>query len=112
MTTMWDRAVRALHPLFKETDPRDAAFPLAYFCGGPERRCEHRTCDAVSLLAAADCLQEPHATRVQLDVGGRVVAPLLSLATRAPDLPADTVPVVHDPTERAATGPGDRAYRG
>ncbi len=81
MTTMWDRAVRALRPLFAETDRRGD--PLAYYCGGPQRQCEHRTCDAVSLLAADDVLQEPDERYVDADLGGRVVTPL-QLAPPAP----------------------------
>lgn len=96
MSTRWDRAVRALRPLFAETDRH--GHPLAYYCGGPERRCEHRTCDAVSLLAAADCLQEPDLAHVEPDAGGRHVTPI------EPELDADAVDRVwqHTTAARAA----------
>lgn len=90
MSTMWDRAVRALRPLFAETDRRGD--PLAYYCGGPIRRCEHRTCDAVSLLASDDLLQEPDLAHVQPGGGGRVVQPL-ALAAPAP-MPAEVLAAV------------------
>ncbi len=58
MSTIWDRAVRALQPVFHETGDRgvDAGHPLAYYCGGPDLTCTHKTCAAVSALAEADLL--------------------------------------------------------
>lgn len=58
MSTIWDRAVRALQPVFGETVGTfgGTPSPLSYYCGGPDRQCEHRTCAAVSALAEADLL--------------------------------------------------------
>lgn len=55
MSTIYDRAVRALQPIFKETgghgvNPGD---PLAYCCG-PD--CTHQSCAAVLALDGADLL--------------------------------------------------------
>jgi hypothetical protein len=49
MSTIYDRAVRALQRTNPELDGN--GHPLGYYCGGPERRCEHRACRAVSELA-------------------------------------------------------------
>lgn len=57
MSTIYDRAVRALHPVFREMSDRfGPSEPLSYYCGGPERRCNHRTCAAVSALVEEDLL--------------------------------------------------------
>lgn len=59
MSTIYDRAVRALHPVFAETDTHGD--PLTYCCcaGGcdmhPEA-CGHQACAAVWALDQADLL--------------------------------------------------------
>lgn len=58
MSTIWDRAVRALQPVLGDTADRGAGAgrPLAYYCGGPRLVCRHRACAVVSALAEAELL--------------------------------------------------------
>ena len=56
MTTVWDRAVRALQPVHPDLD--ESGHPLAYYCGGPELVCKHNACRYVSALAEADLLHD------------------------------------------------------
>lgn len=57
MSTIWDRAVRALLPVLGETG--EDGYSLAYYCGDPNPACTHTTCAAVSALAEADLLHYP-----------------------------------------------------
>lgn len=65
MTKLWDQAVRVLHGVLG--DAKDGGPELVstiaeqgggvhYYCGGPDRRCDHATCRAVSALTEADHL--------------------------------------------------------
>ncbi len=62
MSTIYDRAVRALFPVLGwrlSIDGPASPVPFggeSYYCGGPERRCSHQTCAAVSAPAEADLL--------------------------------------------------------
>lgn len=61
MSTIWDQAVRALQPVLPSLN--DAGHPLAYYCGGPEPKCTHPACRAVSALAEADLIHDPEPTQ-------------------------------------------------
>lgn len=64
MSTILDRAVRALHPLFAETSDRDGG-PLSYCCDGPcgdaacggcPDPCGHQACAVVHAIEGAGLL--------------------------------------------------------
>lgn len=56
MSTIWDRAVRALQPLTHDIDAD--GHPLAYYCGGDGGGsfCAHPACRATAALANAGLL--------------------------------------------------------
>ncbi len=56
MSTVWDRAVRALQAVHPDLDAH--GHPLAYYCGGPSLTCTHNACRYVSALAEADLLHD------------------------------------------------------
>jgi hypothetical protein len=63
VSTIWDHAVRALHPILGDRkslgETITSSLPgggRSYYCGGPLRACSHLTCALVCALAEANLL--------------------------------------------------------